>query len=42
MLSKDTEILEFNHYGKSHKASIIIYADFELLIEKINGCKNNL
>ena len=39
--SKDTEILGFNQYQKSDKASFIIYADLECIIEKIDGCKNN-
>ena len=42
MTSKDTEILEFNQYQKSHKAPFIIYANLEYLIEKIDECKNNL
>ena len=37
----DTKILEFNQYQKSDKASFIIYADIECVIEKIDGCKNN-
>ena len=41
MPSEDTKILEFNQYQKCDKASFIIYADFECLIEKISGCKNN-
>ena len=41
MSSKGTKILEFNKYQKSHKATFIIYADLEYLIEKIDGCKNN-
>ena len=36
-----SEILEFNQYQKSDKASFIIYADLEFLIEKIDACKNN-
>ena len=36
-----TQILEFNQYQKSDKASFIIYADLECLIEKTDGCKNN-
>ena len=31
---KDTKILEFHQYQKSHKASFIIYVDFICLIEK--------
>ena len=42
MPSKDTKILEFNQYKKSNKAPFVIYADLECLIEKIDGCKNNL
>ena len=34
-------MLEFNQYKKSDKASFIIYADLECIIEKIDGCKNN-
>ena len=41
MLSEDTKILEFNEYQKSDKATFIIYADSECLVEKIDGCKNN-
>ena len=41
MPSKDTKILEFNQYRKSNKAIFIIYANFKLLIEKIDACKNN-
>ena len=41
MHSEDTKIIEFNQYEKSDKAPFIIYADFECLIEKIDGCKNN-
>ena len=41
MPSEDTEILEFNQYQKSDKAPLIIYADFECIIKKTDGCKNN-
>ena len=41
MASEDTKILEFNHYQKFDKASFIVYADLECLIEKIDGCNNN-
>ena len=41
MPSKDTKILKFNQNRKSDKATFIIYADFECLIEKTDGCKNN-
>ena len=36
---ENTTILEFNQYQKFDKASFIIYADFECLIGKIDGCK---
>ena len=42
MPSEYTKILDFNQYQKSDKAPFIIYADRECLIEKIDGCKNNL
>ena len=42
MPSEDTKILEFNQYPKSDKAPFIICTDFECIIEKIDGCKNNL
>ena len=38
---EDTKILEFNQYQKSNKTPFIIYADYEWLTEKIDGCKNN-
>ena len=41
MPPEDTKILEFDQYQKSDKASFIIYADLESVIEKIDGCKNN-
>ena len=41
MTLEETKILEFNQYKKSDKAPFIIYADFECIIEKIYGCKNN-
>ena len=42
MPSENTKILEFNQNQKSDKAPlIIIYADFECLIEKTDECKNN-
>ena len=39
--SKNIKILKFNQFQKSDKAPFIIYADLELIIEKIDGCKNN-
>ena len=41
MLPRDTKILVFNQYQKSDKASFAFYTDFECLIEKTDGCKNN-
>ena len=40
MRFKDTKILEFNKYQKTDKASFVIYADHECLIEQIDGYKN--
>ena len=42
MPPEDTRILEFNQFQKSDKASFIIYPVPECLIEKIDGCENNL
>ena len=41
MSSEDTKILEFNQYQKPDKATFIIYAGLECIVEKIDGCKNN-
>ena len=41
MPSENTKILEFNQYQKSDRATFIIYAELECIIEKIDGCKNN-
>ena len=41
MPSEGTKILEFNQYQKSDKATFIIYADLECLIEKTDRYKNN-
>ena len=41
MPSEDTKIVEFNQNQKSDKATFIIYADLECIIEKIDGYKNN-
>ena len=41
MLFEDTKTLEFNQYQKSSKAPFSIYADYDCLIEKIDGCKND-
>ena len=41
MPSDGTKILEFNQCQKSDKAPFTIYAEFECITEKIDGCKNN-
>ena len=41
MPSEDTKILEFNQYQNFNKASFIIYADLECIIENINRYKKN-
>ena len=41
MPSEDTKTLELNLYQKFDKALFIMYANFECLIEKIDGCENN-
>ena len=41
MPSEETEILKFNQYRKLEKASLIIYAEFECTIEKIDRCEND-
>ena len=41
MASEETKILEFNQFQTSYKAPFM-YEDFEYIIEKTNGCKNNL
>ena len=38
---EDTKILDFGQYQKSDKVPLIIYVDFEGIIEKIDGFKNN-
>ena len=42
MSSENTKILGLNLYQSSDNAPFIIYADLECIIEKIDGCKNNL
>ena len=36
MPSEDTNMLEFNQYQKSDKVPLIIYADLECIVEKID------
>ena len=42
MSSENTKILGLNQYQSSDNAPFIIYADLECIIEKIDGCNNNL
>ena len=42
MPEKDNKILTYNHGEKSMKAPFTIYADLELLLEKLSTCHNNL
>ena len=41
MPSKVTKILKFDQYQRSGKATFLINAHVECLIEKIDGCQNN-
>ena len=41
MPSPDTKMLGLNQYEKYDKGPFIIYADFESLVENIDGCKTN-
>ena len=41
MPEKDNKILKYNHGEKSMKTPLIIYADLESLLEKMNVCHNN-
>ena len=41
MPEEDNKILKYNQGEKSMKVPIIIYADLESLLEKINTCHNN-
>ena len=41
MPEEDNKILKCNHGGKSIKLPFVIYADLELLLEKMNTCHNN-
>ena len=41
MTSEKDNISEFNQYVKSDKMPCIVYADFESLIKKVDGCVNN-
>ena len=39
--NEDNKILKYNHGEKSLKASFMIYADLECLLEKTHSCQNN-
>ena len=41
MSEKDNKILKYNNGEKSMKTPLIIYADLEPLLEKMNVCHNN-
>ena len=41
MIFGETKILEFNQFQKSNKAPFM-YKNLEYIIEKTDGCKNNL
>ena len=41
MPNEDNKILKYNYGEKSLKASFIIYADLECLLEKMHSCQNN-
>ena len=41
MPTKDNNILKFNNYHKQQPTPFVIYADFEAITEKIQGCQNN-
>ena len=41
MPDEDNEILKYNPGEKSLKVPVIIYADLECLLEKIDTCQNN-
>ena len=41
MHEEDNKILNYNRGEKSMRASFVIYADLESLLEKINTCNNN-
>ena len=42
MPNEDNKILKYNHGEKSLKASFMIYAELECLLEKMQSCQNNL
>ena len=41
MPDKDNNILKFNNFHKQQPVPFVIYADFEAITEKIQGCRQN-
>ena len=41
MPDKDNKILKFNNFHKQQPVPFVIYADFEAITEKIQGCQQN-
>ena len=41
MPDKDNNILKFNNFHKQQPVPLVIYADFEAITEKIQGCQQN-
>ena len=41
-LTKKGTILEFNHFNRSHKVPIVVYADFECFTKPIQSCQPDL
>ena len=41
MPTKDNNILKFNNFHKQQPVPFVIYADFEAITEKIQGCQQN-
>ena len=41
MPDKDNNILKFNNFHKQQAVQFVIYADFEAIVEKIQGCQQN-
>ena len=39
-MSNKSEKVQFNNYHKELEVPFVIYADFERIVEKINGVKN--
>ena len=41
MPKENDKILKYNHVEKSMKVPFVIYADLEILLEKLDTCRNN-